>query len=190
MLYGLSILILMSTLVQLCLSLLQCEPIDKLWNPNLQGSCSRLKLASDWSYFQGAVSVLADTALALWPITIVWNLQTTLGNKLMICSLMGVGVVPAITVILRMTMLPYLTPGGDLTYDFYHFMLWSTLELWLVIILGSLPPLRPLFIRVLYDVVTQPIEDGKWCKWAESQCAPAGQRKKSMDVSSGFAEAS
>ncbi|KAF4547818.1 Hypothetical protein D9617_35g089690 [Elsinoe fawcettii] len=141
-----------SAIVQFFLSFFQCEPIEKLWFPYLDGSCPRLKLAGDWSYFQGAVAVTADVCLALWPVTIVWNLQTSVRVKLGVCSLMAVGLIPSIGVILRMKMLPYIAHSDDLTYDFNHFMLWGTLELWLVLILGCLPPLRPLFLRVFYGI--------------------------------------
>ncbi|KAG8626937.1 hypothetical protein KVT40_005882 [Elsinoe batatas] len=151
-LYVLGFLIGVSAIVQFFLSLFQCEPLDKLWFPYLDGSCPRLKLAGDWSYFQGAIAVLADVSLALWPISIVWNLQTSFRIKLGVCSLMAVGVIPTSGVILRMKMLPYIAHSSDLTYDFNHFMLWGTLELWLVIILSSLPPLRPLFLKVFYGI--------------------------------------
>ncbi|KAF2221194.1 hypothetical protein BDZ85DRAFT_284079 [Elsinoe ampelina] len=151
-LYIMGALIGISATVQFFLSLFQCEPLSKLWFPYLDGSCPRLKLAGDWSYFQGALAALTDISLALWPISIVWNLQTSFRIKLGVCSLMAVGVIPTIGVILRMKMLPYIAHSDDLTYDFSHFMLWGTLELWLVIILSSLPPLRPLFLRVFYGI--------------------------------------
>ena len=35
----------------------------------------------------------------------------------------------------------------DATYDFAPFMIWGGTELWCIIILGSVPPLRPLFVK-------------------------------------------
>ncbi|TKX22421.1 hypothetical protein C1H76_5203 [Elsinoe australis] len=151
-LYGIGALIAASAMVQLFLSLFQCEPIAKLWEPTLDGSCPRLKPAGSFSYYQGAVVVAADVILALWPITIVWDLQTATRVKVGFCTLMAIGILPTIGAILRMKMLPYIAHSDDLTYDFYQFMAWGTVELWSVIILGSIPPLRPLFLRVVYGI--------------------------------------
>lgn len=52
-LYGIGALIAASSMVQMFLSLFQCEPIAKLWEPTLDGSCPRLKLAGSFSYYQG-----------------------------------------------------------------------------------------------------------------------------------------
>jgi len=40
--------------------------------------------------------------------------------------------------------------GIDLTYDYVKFIMWGGTELWLVIILGSIPPLRPLFVKIFH----------------------------------------
>jgi hypothetical protein len=55
-LYAIGALIAIPAVVQLFLSYFQCEPVDKLWFPYLDGSCPRLRLAGQWSYFQGGQS--------------------------------------------------------------------------------------------------------------------------------------
>lgn len=92
--------------------------------------------------------VLTDISLALWPLVIVWNLQVSWQLKLGVCSLTSVGMIATACAILRMKALPYIAKSEDLTYDFSHFLIWGTLELWLVTILSCVPPLRPLFMRV------------------------------------------
>ncbi|KAG8623353.1 hypothetical protein KVT40_008329 [Elsinoe batatas] len=39
--------------------------------------------------------------------------------------------------------------------DFGPFMIWASTELWTVIIIGSIPPLRPLFLRLFSKVSSQ-----------------------------------
>lgn len=39
--------------VQIVLSLTQCTPIERLWNPTVAGACPRQLHAGNWSYFQG-----------------------------------------------------------------------------------------------------------------------------------------
>ncbi|TKX25771.1 hypothetical protein C1H76_1917 [Elsinoe australis] len=140
--------------VQIVLSLTQCTPIERLWNPTVAGACPRQLHAGNWSYFQGAIAVVSDPILALWPISIVWNLQTTFKVKLGFCALMAGGVLPAVASVVRTVLLPTLITSKDITYDFGGFMVWSATELWAVIILGSIPPLRPLLTRFFSKVHT------------------------------------
>ncbi|KAF4548431.1 Hypothetical protein D9617_28g065370 [Elsinoe fawcettii] len=153
-LWGLGAAIAVSGIIQICLSLTQCKPIDKLWNPTISGECPTQLVAANWSYFQGAIAVVSDFTLALWPISIVWNLQTTFKVKLGFCALMAGGILPAVASVVRTVLLPTLIESTDITYDFGLFMVWSATELWAVIILGSIPPLRPLFLRFFSKVHT------------------------------------
>lgn len=52
-LYAIGALIAIPAIIQFFLSYFQCEPVDKLWLPYLDGSCPRLRLAGQWSYFHG-----------------------------------------------------------------------------------------------------------------------------------------
>lgn len=94
----------------------------------------------------------ADFTLALWPISIVWNLQASRQVKVAFCLLMAIGILPSIAVILRIRSLPSIASSPDPTHQFGGFILWAATEVWLVIILGSIPPLRPLFLRVFYGI--------------------------------------
>ncbi|KAF2150344.1 hypothetical protein K461DRAFT_295633 [Myriangium duriaei CBS 260.36] len=139
-------------LLQIVFSATQCDPNSKLWNRLLAGNCDRGNLALSWSYFQGATGALADLILALWPITIVYNLQTTLRVKIMFCILMGVGLLPMIASVLRLTKVPNANTVGDVTHAFGPFMLWVIIEFWAIVILTSIPVLRPLFLKIFYGI--------------------------------------
>ncbi|KAG8629837.1 hypothetical protein KVT40_001456 [Elsinoe batatas] len=99
-----------------------------------------------------AIQAAGDFILALWPISIVWNLQASRKVKIAFCLLMAIGILPAIAVTCRIVSLPSISSSTDPTHDFGGFMLWAVTEVWLVIILGSIPPLRPLFLRVFYGI--------------------------------------
>ncbi|PNS21242.1 hypothetical protein CAC42_1021 [Sphaceloma murrayae] len=141
-----------SSFVQIFISLTQCNPITRLWLLASEGECPRKLPSSHFSYFQGAVQAAADLLLALWPISIVWNLQTSQRVKVGFCLLMAIGIVPSICVVLRTLSLPSVATSSDPTYEFGNFLLWAASEVWLVIILSSIPPLRPLFLRTFYGV--------------------------------------
>lgn len=114
-LYALGFLFTSVNAIQIALSYQQCRPLDKLWNRLLPGQCNGGGLASDWSIFQGSVGAFADFVLAIWPISIAWNLQTTRRVKIMFCMLMGVGMLPAIVSGYRVTHIPAPSTSKDIT---------------------------------------------------------------------------
>ncbi|KAF2219404.1 hypothetical protein BDZ85DRAFT_252642 [Elsinoe ampelina] len=141
-----------TSLIQIFLSMFQCTTVSRIWVLTDPGTCPLKVVSSRFSYFQGAVQAAGDFILALWPISIVWNLQASRKVKTAFCLLMAIGILPAIAVICRIVSLPSIFSSADPTYDFGGFMLWAVTEVWMVIILGSIPPLRPLFLRVFYGV--------------------------------------
>ncbi|KAF4554018.1 Hypothetical protein D9617_5g068940 [Elsinoe fawcettii] len=155
MLWALGGILAVTGLTQILLSWLKCEPVAKLWNPTLPGVCPRAVQAANFSYYQGAINAFADIFLSLFPITIVWNLQANMRVKIGFCLLMAFGAIPSIAVIIRTTLLGKLATSKDITWDFGPFMIWASTELWTVIIIGSIPPLRPLFLRLFFKVSSQ-----------------------------------
>ncbi|PNS17790.1 hypothetical protein CAC42_3185 [Sphaceloma murrayae] len=135
-------------IVQFVLSFTQCVPAARLWNPRMPGVCPGATRALYFGFFQGASGVAIDVILALYPISIVWNLQASLKMKIGFCLLMAGGIIPAAAGTVKAIMLDFLRKPNDITYEFAPFMTWAATELWLIIILGSIPPLRPLFVRL------------------------------------------
>ncbi|GAB7340524.1 hypothetical protein MBLNU457_6943t1 [Dothideomycetes sp. NU457] len=128
----------------------QCRPADAIWDitklPN--ANCSLKPVARAVGYAQGAWSACSDIVLALYPISVVWKLQTSLKMKIGFCVLMGGGIIAAISVAIRTYYINTLATNLDVTYAFADFMIWGGTELWCIIILGSIPPLRPLFAKL------------------------------------------
>lgn len=119
-------------LIQLILSATQCTPADHLWHRLSPGSCPRQDLAQNFSFLQGcewyscsqlgrhqlidtAVSALTDLVLAIWPISIVYKLQTTLRVKIMFCALMGLGMLPMIASVLRVSKVKAINSSKNVT---------------------------------------------------------------------------
>lgn len=76
-----------------CASLLlpQCSPIQKNWEPLLAGTCWSDDARHSIGFYNGAVAVFCDWALARWPIFFMWSLQMSIKLKVGICVLMGMG---------------------------------------------------------------------------------------------------
>ncbi|KAF2151489.1 hypothetical protein K461DRAFT_174000 [Myriangium duriaei CBS 260.36] len=134
--------------LQIAISISQCVPYDYLWNRGIPGgSCPRLWLAQDFAYAHAAISAFFDLALAIYPITLVWKLQLDLGPKIGFCALMAGGVACAVGPIVRAVYLLSLDHPDDITYQLPFFQVWGLVEVWVVLIIASVPPLRPLFKR-------------------------------------------
>jgi len=72
----------------------QCTPTKAAWDVLTPGAdCSRRPKALNFGYVQGAWAALTDICLAIYPISVVWSLQTTLKMKLGFCLLMSGGLV-------------------------------------------------------------------------------------------------
>ena len=151
--------------IQIVLIWVQCMPLDRVWDRLVSGSCALEQTSNKFSYFQGTLSSGTDLLLAIWPITMVWNLKMSRRGKWAFCGLMAGGILPAAAGIVRMAYSQRLVTGIDVTCKSLHdskaniadvgtddlvpFLAWSATEMWFVIILGSVPPLRPLFERVV-----------------------------------------
>jgi len=72
----------------------QCNPSSAIWDiTELQtADCTKRPAALIVGYTQGAWSAATDIALALYPISVVWDLQTSLKMKLGFCVLMSGGI--------------------------------------------------------------------------------------------------
>ncbi|KAF2153625.1 hypothetical protein K461DRAFT_266762 [Myriangium duriaei CBS 260.36] len=98
---------------------------------------------------------LTDIFLALFPIIFVWDLKTSMKIKIGFCALMGVGIIPGIVSLYRIHTLGLIYHELDATYALGTFSVWAGVEMCSLIILGSIPPLRPLFKKGISKVSTK-----------------------------------
>jgi len=72
----------------------QCTPTKAAWDITVPNAdCSRRYTAFAFTYAQGSWAALTDIFLAIYPISVVWSLQTTMKMKLGFCVLMSGGLV-------------------------------------------------------------------------------------------------
>ena len=84
-----------------CAIAAQCIPADKLWNPTKAGTCFKPGQLSQFGYAQSVFSVLTDAFCTISPIFILWNVQIRRRIKIVIWSLMSVGVMATACNIIR-----------------------------------------------------------------------------------------
>lgn len=89
-----------------------------------------------------------DLALALLPITVIWNLQLGWHKRLGLSILMGLGVFAFICAIIKTSKLPELNDRADITFITVSLWIWTANETNVIILAASVPTLRPLYLTV------------------------------------------
>ncbi|KAF2157364.1 hypothetical protein K461DRAFT_289690 [Myriangium duriaei CBS 260.36] len=147
-----------AAVVQTVLIVTTCDPPAKQWFKDIPGTCNLRKVAIAFDYFQGAFSSITDFILALYPIPIVAKMSCSRSTKISICAVMAGGLFPFIAALGRTIALHVLLDDYDATRRWVVVYLWGVVEIWFVIILGSLPPLRAYFAGLLRldDEITIP----------------------------------
>jgi hypothetical protein len=136
----------------LVLFMTQCHPVSYGWNPVPGGGCRDVRVQQISSI---TASILLDFVIAVLPIPVLWNLQMRPRNKNTVAAmfLMGLSVVAVLAWRLRLTVDPLREP--DMSREIARTALPSGLELWLSIIVVSLPALAPLFRRYIEPLFAQ-----------------------------------
>ncbi|KAI9719175.1 MAG: hypothetical protein M1828_006268 [Chrysothrix sp. TS-e1954] len=158
----------------------QCDPPRKLWEPKTPGSCpltqanygvgttsggKQIDLGSfrassaGWADHADLCIVLAwgavtDLYLALWPVFLIYNLQIPVRLKVLLCTLMGLGVFTAVCSVVRTVKLKVVTGSKDPTYDAASLVIWGTVEDWIILIVSSVPAIWPCVQKILRLVNT------------------------------------
>ena len=89
-----------------------------------------------------------DLALALLPITIIWDLQLDWHKKLGLSIMMGLGVFAFICAVIKTSKLPELNARADITFITVSLWIWTANETNVIILAASIPTLRPLYLTV------------------------------------------
>ncbi|PNS21432.1 Histone deacetylase HOS3 [Sphaceloma murrayae] len=138
------------SIVQTALTLNQCHPIQMIWDYSVvTGECNLRLAALYWGYLHGAWSGMTDIALALYPILIMKDIKADLKTKIGLCILMSGGLLSAIASFLRAYYLYRITLSLDTTFELLGICICGSTELWLIVVLSSIPPLKHFFLRLL-----------------------------------------
>ncbi|KAI9816307.1 MAG: hypothetical protein M1827_001909 [Pycnora praestabilis] len=140
----------------------QCKPIQKLWDPLVEGTCESPEVQSVFGYVQGSVNTVTAFTLSILPGVKLFPLQMSRNNKIRLSILMGLGLVygsrlrireldltislsDAIVSIIKTVLLDTVSQPGGLLYNISPLVLAWTFEQYLAIIAGSVPYLPRLF---------------------------------------------
>ncbi|KAL6717504.1 hypothetical protein ACLMJK_005419 [Lecanora helva] len=137
---------------EMSMVLTSCSPTEKFWNPVLAGNCNHVSRTYHVGYFQGSWVATSDILLAAYPILVFWNLKISARVKVGLCLLMAGGLLAAVAGFIKTVAISRINVEVDGTYSTAPLIIWAFTEHWLVLILGTLPTLRPLFVHVFRQV--------------------------------------
>ncbi|KAI0015054.1 hypothetical protein F4780DRAFT_784539 [Xylariomycetidae sp. FL0641] len=128
--------------------LANCRPWSVYWNPD-SGVCTYGPRGFESLYYVSMVGscfqVLSDWVSALLPLVIIWRLQMKRRRKIILISILGIGVMASIAALVRMMFYRYWKLGNHTQSQAFYgtgvIVLTSELEVGLGIFASSLPPL-------------------------------------------------
>ncbi|KEQ68134.1 hypothetical protein M436DRAFT_17574, partial [Aureobasidium namibiae CBS 147.97] len=123
--------------------LLQCRPLKATWDP-AAGTCSNGKIIMNISWFVTACSITTDSACAIMPFVILWNLQMRKRLKFTIAAMLSLGFLASAATIVRIKYIDSYSASHDLAFKVSNVVLWSVIETGIAIIVGTIPSLKPL----------------------------------------------
>ncbi|CAG8300760.1 unnamed protein product [Penicillium salamii] len=122
-------------------SVFQCTPVARAWNPTIPGTCINLK----GSFIGNAVpNIVTDIAILSLPVRAVWGLHVNLVHRLSVIGMFLLGSFVIFTSIYRFTTLFQFDPT-DVAWTLGNACTWCTVETSSGIISACMPTLRPIF---------------------------------------------
>ncbi|KAH7081372.1 hypothetical protein BKA63DRAFT_599720 [Paraphoma chrysanthemicola] len=126
-------------------TIFQCRPISGAWDYNVQNSCIPF---IDYLYASSAVNVFTDIVLCVAPIPHLWRLNMPLRQRIILCILFIGGAGACVAGSVRIGYLDALRVL-DVPFASVPSLNLSVIECSLGIVCVSIPPLRPMFIRLV-----------------------------------------
>ncbi|KAI6356768.1 hypothetical protein MCOR25_007863 [Pyricularia grisea] len=135
------------------ISIFQCNPVERFWMQNdpdwpKQGRCLKTWAALSSTYTVNIVNIIADAALALLPISLVWNSKMDKRTKWSVVAILSVGSAASICTVVRVPYVYQLLANKEYLANFIELGVWSAVEIGLAIIASSAATLRPLFRKL------------------------------------------
>ncbi|KAF2397899.1 hypothetical protein EJ06DRAFT_558850 [Trichodelitschia bisporula] len=128
------------------LIVLQCEHMSKLWDPTTPGKCWTPKVQVISGYALGVINTIHDIVLLVVPMVIMTELKMRLRVKVVLTLVMGTSIFGVVSSVLKTIALGTIGKRGDFTYETIQFIIWLTVENYVIICASSVPSFRQLFV--------------------------------------------
>ncbi|OBT68969.1 hypothetical protein VE03_01434 [Pseudogymnoascus sp. 23342-1-I1] len=126
----------------------QCKPVAKTWDDDIAGVCVGRERNTQGGFVQGSFGAAIDIFLTVYPIAVFWQLNMSLNIKIGLSVLFSFGLITAACAIIK-TVSIGLLGATDTTYQLATLDIYSLTEMWIVLIVGCLPPTKQLVTRLV-----------------------------------------
>ncbi|KAL9634847.1 MAG: hypothetical protein Q9204_002840 [Flavoplaca sp. TL-2023a] len=157
-LYALIAIVAISHLIQVLIFLVQCRPLNALWNPKLKGTCFSHRVTYAAGYANYGLDALTDLVCAIIPVSVLHRLQMNTRTKIALSFLMSLGVLTSGLAIGKCVTIRALFEE-DYTWNITEPGILTISEHYLGIIIASMPTLKPLFSKLLGTTVSGSSQD-------------------------------
>lgn len=166
---------------------LQCSPIEKAWDLNVNGACWSPMVQVNIGISAGAYSAAMDFCLALFPTLLFGSLKIKRSEKYAMILAMSLGMFAGITAVVKTYFISGSQRSKDFTFTSANLLIWSGAETAVTIIATSLPFMRLLVkeLRGLSSKVVYPKDRGVDLYYREDVAGnrPGRQNNKDSDKS-------
>ncbi len=177
LLWSLAVLIIANNVAEIFLSVFQCTPVNKAWDPTVPGSCVDIILAA---CIPGAINVLSDFITVLLPMPLVWGLQMPLNRKIQLVAIFLLSGFVCIASTYRTVVVKRLS-HQDASWADVDPAIWAVVENAIGIVSASLPTMRPLYVFLVR---------GHYCSVVEAHHCQRCTARNSKESGSTSAESS
>jgi len=70
-------------------SLFLCQPMERAWNPTVQGTCLQLEITP---YTTAVFNIISDIYILLLPLPTIWTLNMKTNRKLRLTAVFSMGI--------------------------------------------------------------------------------------------------
>ncbi|KAK1142627.1 hypothetical protein N8T08_007431 [Aspergillus melleus] len=142
--------------VSVFLLFFQCSiHVGELFHPGKQSHCESLDIQIKYGYFQGAFNSACDLLLAVFPVYIFWRFNWTVRLKLVLISLLSLGIVAMAASLVKTIEYPTIMLSRNPRTNRVTLLRWMFIEAGAVLITASIPCLRPLAVWLVRKFITR-----------------------------------
>ncbi|KAI1174881.1 hypothetical protein F4777DRAFT_579473 [Nemania sp. FL0916] len=124
---------------------LSVSPVEGLWNPRVQARRLDPHIQSYSKIVLQSLFALSDLTYVLFPVLIIFKLNMPLRRKIGLAALLAMSLLTLVASVLKLaTLQAPPQESEDVQYNASIAVVWSTIESSFVIIMASIPPLRPI----------------------------------------------
>ena len=113
----------------------QCKPLEKAWNPTVEGTCVNQDALLTSS---GPFNIVSDFLIFVLPLWAIWKLQLPLRRRLEVSGAFAIALFGCICSAVRLVYSNRLQKSGDATWVIMQNQLWANAEITAGILIASI----------------------------------------------------